>query len=37
MFDDILNDLLDDPNFLPLAGVLAVIVLARLFSESRRY
>jgi hypothetical protein len=35
MLSNILNDLSRDPYFLPLAAILAVIVVARLAGESR--
>jgi hypothetical protein len=35
MLADLINQLKHDPHFLPLAAILAVIVIARLSSEHR--
>jgi hypothetical protein len=37
MLPNILSELKGDPYFLPLAGIFAVIVLARLLGQSRTF
>jgi hypothetical protein len=37
MLADILNQLKGDPHFLPLAAILAVIVIARLVGQGRKF
>ncbi len=37
MLADLLNQLKHDPHFLPLAAILAVIVIARVVSQGQKF